>query len=299
MTNPERYYQSSGDVNVSGAITVAGLGLIAAIVLGFIYGIVAYYNPFVYLSFLGAWFLGVGLGMVVTKAAVFGKLHNIKVTLGIGVLVGLVGLYAAWVGWLYVLNDYEYLMLNPLEILNFIQLAALLGVYEIFGWTPTGFALYAIWGIEAAIIIGGTVLNVMGGVNREPYCEDCGEWTKTEIITTRAKRITDHAKTVRALEAHDMSVLTGQALHNTTKALRADVLVHQCKTCSGPRYLSVHNVEVSYDDDGNAEEERGAIVSNLIINSSDYDEIKRWGNTPPTDLPGYDTDSGPQLSRNM
>lgn len=299
MINSERYYQSSGDVNVSGAITVAGLGLMTAIVLGFVYGIVAYYNPFVYLSFLGAWFLGVGLGWAVTKTAVYGKLHNNKVTLAISALVGLVGVYAAWVGWLYVLNDYDYLTLNPVEILNFIQIAALLGVYEIFGWTPTGFALYAIWGIEAAIIIGGTVLNVMGGMNREPYCEDCGEWTKTEVITSSVEVVRNPGALIKALEARDMSALTNLQYNNLSVQRRTDVLVHQCKNCSGPKYLSVHAVELSYDDDGTASEDRTAIVENLIISTSEYDTIKNWAHKLMTDGLSSSADSAPQITRDM
>lgn len=276
MNNPDRYYQPSGGLQPAGILTMFGLSLLAAVLLGLLYGVVAYYNPFIYLSFLGAWFLSIGLGIVVNTTSVWGKVSDKRLVIGASVLTGLVGLYAAWVGWLYAVMDYETVMLNPSEILSFIELAGAVGFYEIFGSTPTGWALYGIWVAEAAIIAGGTIWNVLGVSNPAPLCDDCGEWTDQEVITPAAEVVRDPGAMARALEARSLSVLTDLKHNPFADRRRTEVLVHQCKNCKGPRYLSVYDVQMTYDDEGNESVKVSSITKNLIINSSEYDALKSW-----------------------
>lgn len=276
MFNEERYYQPAGDLSPGGIITTLGISLLAAIALGVVYGIVAFYNPFVYLSFLGALFLGAGLGIVVNKASIWAKVSNKRIVIGISVIVGLAGLYAAWVGWLFAVVEYERLIISPLEILNFIQLASITGVYEIFGATPTGLALYAIWGIEALLITGGTVRNVLGDLNTAPLCDDCGEWTEAEAIANNIEPVRNPSGMIKSLEARSMSALTDLGRSIEVHKRRTEVIVYQCNDCKGPRYLSVYDVTITYDSDGDAKIKAKAIVENLIINSSEYDELKNW-----------------------
>lgn len=276
MINKERYYQPNGDLNITGVITTLGLGVLAAVLLGFVYGIVAFYNPLIYLGFLGAWFSSIGLAWVVNKAAVTSKQHTPMVTIVIGAVVGLVAIYAAWVGWLYAMSEYSALLLNPADIFFFMSLFAEEGIYEIFGWVPKGAALYGIWGLEALIIVGGTVFQVIGGVDRRPYCDSCDQWTTSEVITTNAKKIGVISKAVGALERRDMSALTDLKFTDGKYGQFSQVLVNQCKSCGGPKYLWVQNVEVSFDDDGNQEVAATTVVENLIISNSEYDELKQW-----------------------
>jgi hypothetical protein len=60
------------------------------------------------------------------------------------------------------------------------------GPWSIFGWTPTGAALWGIWGIEALVVIGiGTVS--AHGVIDIPYCEETKQRT-TKMAKRKPRR---------------------------------------------------------------------------------------------------------------
>ena len=274
--NTSRYYQESGAASPAGILMTFGARIAAALVLGALYGILSFINPFVYVNFLGAIFLGVGVGMAVGKSAGWGSVRNTKIIMAAGALAGVLTLYAAWVGWLFAGTEFTEIIARPGDIFATMGFLGEVGVYEIFGFAPTGGVLYAIWGIEAAIIVGSTFLNTLGNTGRQPYCEECEDWTHEEIVTDRLEVVRNPGALIKALEAHDMTAVTDLAMVSAGNDRRTKVSLHKCNGCSGSKYLTVDGIEISYDNDGDASVDETPLVENLVLTNSDYATLQEW-----------------------
>ena len=90
---------------------------------------------------------------------------------------GLIAVYCAWWTWLAALSEWELVFLNPIDLPWMISSIAAEGVWSMKTWTPTGWQLYTIWFIEAAVIV---VVACGAGLGDEiPFCEECDEWTES------------------------------------------------------------------------------------------------------------------------
>jgi hypothetical protein len=279
MMNPDRYYQESGSVSPMGVLSLVGVGTICAAVLGFVYGYAIFYIPLIYLNFFITLFFGIGMGAALGKAGFWGKVRNTKVMIAAGVFFGVLAWYVGWVAWIHAWNGQPLADLTPPVVLNTMVVLSYTGAYEIFGWTPTGFALYAIWFIEAAMIIGGAFLVALVALGRKPFCEECDDWTHESVVSSRLQPIANPKELISSLEQHDMSVLTNLQLVDHNDVLRTKVSFHKCDGCGGSKYLTVDQITVSFDDEGKAEEEVDDIVENLLLSSSDYATIQDWRKT--------------------
>lgn len=276
MQNTDRYYQESGSLNANGALATVAATVLSAAVLGLLYGIISFVNPLIYVNFLGAIFMGIGIALVIGKVGYWGKVRNSKVIMVTGLLAGIVSLYAAWVGWLFALTEFGMWILNPVDMLSLMEVLSIEGIYEIFGFAPTGGTLYAIWGVEAVIILGGTFLNAQGSVGRQPYCEECEDWTNEQILLQSLTPVSNRSSFISALERHDFQPLMGLEVTSNVREHRTRVSVHRCSGCSGSKYLSVDAVQLKWDDDGKPSEEVNPIVDNLILSSSEYADLLEW-----------------------
>ncbi len=279
MQNTDRYYQESGAISPVGIITVAGASIVAAALLGAVYGYAIYFIPLVYLNFFICLFFGIGVGKVVGMAGFWGKIRNTKLMMGMSLFAGVLAWYFGWLFWLHAFSDFETFMWQPGEVYQMTSLFSMLGIYEIFGWTPTGAALYIIWAIEAIIIIGGAFLNGLGSLGRQPYCESCDDWTKESVVSSRLEPVLSPREMISKLEQHDMSAVTDLKLANDGDMVRTKVNIHKCAGCSSSKYLSVDQIVLSYDDDGKVKEDENTIVENLVLSSSDYASLQDWRKT--------------------
>jgi hypothetical protein len=276
MNNPDMYYQESGNVDLKGILIVAVVGAVTAALLGAIYGYVSYYIPLIYFNFFITLFFGIGVGFALGKASLWGSIRNTKFMLAAGLFFGVLAIYFGWVSWFHAVSEQSLLMFGPGEILQSMEGIASFGAWSIFGWTPTGTALYIIWAIEAIMVIGGTTLLAMGGGGREPYCEDCDAWTASEVLPGHFSAIEDPIALISGLESRDMSLLTKLEKVEPTELHRTKVELVKCGTCRNSHYLTVEHVEASFDDDGKMKEDETPIVENLKLNNDSYDQIKRW-----------------------
>jgi len=277
MNNPDMYYQESGTLSAKGILYTLGAGVVGAAVLGAVYAYASYYIPFIYLNLILCVVLGVGVGWLVGKASYLGEVRNQNFLMAVAVGCGLLAMYFAWIFWLYAWTDQELLSYNPGGIFDMMGLISVTGIWSIFGATPTGFGLYAIWIIEALIVIIAALLLALGSSGREPYCEDCENWTKETNLTKRVEPITNPAALISSLEQRDMSVLTAMNAVPLTDNHRTKIDLVKCPNCSNAHYLTVEAIEASYDDDGKLTENETTIVENIKLNQESYDQVKRWG----------------------
>ncbi len=264
-------------MSAKGILYTLGAGIVGAAVLGAVYAYASYFIPFIYLNLILCGLFGIGVGWLVGRASYLGEVRNQNFIMATAVGCGLLAMYFAWIFWLHALTEMEIMDFSPGYIFGMMDLLSVDGIWSIFGATPTGFGLYAVWLIEALIVAIAALVLALGSSGREPYCEDCEKWTNETNLTVVAEPVANPAALINSLEQRDVSVLTTMKAVPMADTYRTKVDLVKCPSCSNSHYLVVEAIEASYDGDGNLKEDETTIVENLKLNRDSYETIKRWG----------------------
>lgn len=179
-------YRESGRWNPNYLIRFLGLGAGAGLVLGAIYSIFTFYNPFPYFSVVGTLLLAKALGMAVKEASKAAHVRSRWVRFAGGLLTGLSAEYAAWVIVIRLLFPPEVpTILNPLEFGSALQQIAEAGYYSLGTIDVRGNILWGFWGIEFAIVVVGTALSSFSAYG--VYSEASGGWCTEERDVVRLR----------------------------------------------------------------------------------------------------------------
>ena len=277
MNQVDKYYEHSGVVSPIGVVYMTILGVVGAVVFAIIYGYATFYIPFIYLNFFLTLGLGIGVGLLVGFGGKFGKVRNSKMLLIFGFIFGLFAEYANWVSWIFAYSKEEILILNPSDMINMIQLLSENGAWSIFGWTPTGVEIYAIWGIEAVIIIGTSTIVALSMISSTPFCETCTKWVEEKISIFPLTPINNPSELVSQLEQGDYSSLKTLEKSDTKIDAYTQIDLLQCPTCQQSNFLTIKSIIVSKDDEGKEEKNENILIENLIITNENYKIIKeQW-----------------------
>lgn len=267
------YYKPSGKTGMLATVQTAIAGFLGAIVLGGIYGYFIHYCPLIYINFLITIGFGACMGFAVSSGAKWGKVRNTLQIGFYGLFFGIIAAYAGWVSWFLAISGQKALLLEPQSLFKAIQIIAQEGAWSIKGSTPTGFVLYAIWGVEAAIIVGMTTLIPLGILGSIPFCEECNIWVEEqkEILPLEVTETLQNI--VPNLEQGDFSDL--EALEQVPEDSSAYVqlnLIH-CSGCEVRYYLTVLCIVIEIDKDGDPQKKETTLVENLIINKEIYERL--------------------------
>lgn len=263
-----RYYRPSGTAPIGGILTALAISVPVALVIGAVYGAIAWYNPFIYINFLGILVAGGACGYVIRKGLLFGRIRSRSMSTSISLLVGCVGLYASWLAYVMAMVG-GLVIIGPLTMWSFIVDAGAEGLWEIFGWTPSGWVLYLIWLIEAVGVVGFCVLVAVG--EETPYCEDCEEWT-TEVESKIPLPYREIEKFRAALEAEKYGGLVKQIGQPIDRNHHLTVTINACPKCADSNYLAIHESVLKEDSDDADVTERIAWV---IINEAVVERVQQ------------------------
>ena len=277
MQTSSRYYQPSTEIDVVNLVKLIGLGIVAGIILGGVYAYANFYVPLIYIGALITAAFAFGLGYVISEAAKILKVRNPLTVIIAAIVSGIAGLYFAWAVWLYILTDV--LAFSPGWITGMMGVVGEEGAWSIRGNAVTGTFLYIVWAIEAVMIVGGAYFFGTSDVGETPFCDNCEAWTENNIVASNLEPVRNRPSMVNSLEAHDMSAVTDLKPVPASEPRFTLVNMHQCAGCASTKFMSVHDVNIKVDDDGNPTEEAEPIVKNLILDSSDYSAIDGWRNS--------------------
>lgn len=264
---PSTHYMHSGKAPAGGVLLTLVGGLITGIIMGAVYGFLIYWSPFVYINAIITLVCGVGLGMTVGGLAKVGKLRNAGLVTVLALVVALAAYYVHWPVWVGLMTEAQ--VTAPGELWAFISAINAMGPWSIFGWTPTGFALWAIWGVEAIVIIGGGVLLARGVID-VPFCEDTNQWATETVLPEQFALIESPSL--------DSPASLLRALQPNADSPKAYVEV-SVATAEGSelRCVSLNNVIVETDKDGKEEEKKEAIVKNMIFDRDSFERLMKFG----------------------
>lgn len=270
-----RYYQSSGRFTPHGITFALLIGGGVAALLAALYALVDFYNPFIYVNFLGALFLGAVSGFAAKAGCQVGKIRNRTIQTLVVTGVGLLALYMSWTVYIFILTGYETFVYDPVNLAIVIEKVGEIGVWGLRSSNKVkGWPLYGVWVIEAGIIFGFTVYT--GLSEPTPFCEACDSWPE-EVDDALAFRALDIEKVREELEGGRPEALNsfarpddedGGALHK--------LKLYVCQQCeAGPHYLSALKLNISVDKEGEVSVDEDMAIENLIIDRPMLDAIEQ------------------------
>lgn len=253
------------------------LGAPAILLASFIYSFIIVINPLVYLSFilyLLYLFCIVAILKIVTTTS-----HNRSQGLSVlmGTLLGLIGLYASWVFFmdrlfanLSIRPDLFALFKSPETLYEMIQELGNIGWYTVKGSQVKGGLLWGIWIVEALGIVGAGLVGGVIALHEEVYCEKCKAWAET--LETDAL-IFDHGsastETIEAAASGHVERLL-ELPRGEMLAPHIKVNLKRCKTCSNTTTLDFDQVTWGVDKNGNPERNASDASPVFILEDAQY-----------------------------
>ncbi len=269
---PETHYQHSGKAPLGGILLTMVGGLVAGVALGAIYGFLIYWSPFVYINAFITIGCGIALGVAVGGLAKIGKIRNPGLVSIVALVVALAAYYVHWSVWAGRMTDAQ--IVAPGALWNFIATINALGPWTIFEWTPTGFALWAIWAIEAVVVIGLGAISA-GGVVDVPFCEDTGVWAKETALPRQfaaldTPSVDSPNSLLQALQPNDDS----PGAYTEVSVATAEGSELRCVT--------LNSVVVETDKDGKEETKKHTIVKNMLFDRTSFERLMQLAQPTPT-----------------
>lgn len=274
MSVQVRYYEHSGAVPFTGLLTMGAVGLAAACGLGWLYGVAIYWVPSVYIAFLLPLVLAVGIGVGTGWLARLGKVRSSAVCALVGLALGLVAEGVQWRAWL---DSF----LAPGQLaqlggtLGALPAIASRGAWTVFDWTPTGGALWAIWGIEGLIVVAGAPVVAFGRIADLPFCERCEVWLDEPTTLSPFDTIHDTDRLKQEIDAGDFGALRAMEKIRPGADRYAALDLNSCPRCQQLRLVSVRNVSRKVEGNGREATDETPIVRNLIVDPSTWDALAK------------------------
>lgn len=271
-----KYYRHSGSVSGGGLVLGTIAASIGVAIAAAIYAAAVLYIPLAgVITFVLAAGFGSVAGFIVGHALQFGKLRNDKIAFLVASVLALEALYVSWASWTTLLlwrSDVEAsflpLLESPALLWSVVRELNGVGAWSVGGFSPTGGLLWALWGLEALIILGLATL-VPLGILTLPFCERCERWSKLDediarFADTDSDSDSDSDSLKSSVEGGAVEFLSslGKPSVKDTTWLRADL--HRCPSCDDLHTLTLSRVTVT-NDKGERKENAQSILQHLLL----------------------------------
>jgi len=282
MADATLYYRHSGKFSPAAVLLTLTVGIIAAIVLGALYGIIVYYMPIVYVNVLLTFGVGIAVGATVRKVAMAQQIRNVPLVLLLALICGLVAEYAAFIGWVAAVTSWNVILFNPQKLWIVLDAIAEQGVWSLKKSTVKGPFLVGIWIVEAIVVVGGSIYMVWVEVANTPFCEKCAGWLTEKSLVGPFRTIANTDQLKADLEEGNFAALGDiSPLKKDDPISRfAEYELTDCPTCAEMAVVTIRNVTLTADKEGKVTRKETNIIKRLLIDKASCDLIKELGPKP-------------------
>jgi len=270
------FYRHSGKFGIGGASVALAIGAAVAYLVGWAYVYVADImgDIAVVATFMSAVVVGAIVGAVLTGA----KARNAKLAAVLGALTGLLAVYFDWAIWMHMMmarggkqvSSFTFIA-SPAVLWQLIGAVNQRGLWSYRSYHPAGTALWILWGIEAAIIVGTCTWATYSMNSEDPFCETCDAWTKVEkdVIATA---MLDPQAMDNVFEFKNWEELAKHPFPDVGPQLHIDL--HICPKCKSFQTLLARRLEWKKTQ-GKREKKEKTLIPHLLISPSDADHIRK------------------------
>ncbi len=251
--------------------------------LGFAYGYLIKWIPFVYLNLLITAGYAIGLGLAVGFLLKKCRVRNLVVAAGLSVVTGLLANYFQWNGHVHALFEEAPLLCGPRGLESAMQF-----LYEHGSWSigrhstsnVTGLFLAGVWGVEALAILALVVVFGTDPVRNLPYCEKSGSWLDEETKYDTLAAFTD-AQQLAALRRGDIAPVIEAGPREDGSTTFARLTLKHSPKCEEFFTLKVSNVTLTTDKKGNVEEKEKTLTADLVLPREMRELVERFAEVQP------------------
>jgi len=278
-----RPYRHSGKFGLGALLVLPLCAVVLGWPLGFAYGYLIKWIPFVYLNF----FIVLGYGAALGAASDFllKKCHvrNVVVAFVLTALVGVAALYFQWNGHVNALFDEASWLCPPGDLWGAMQF-----LYEHGSWSigrhstgnVTGVILAGVWVCEAAGIVATILYFGTDSARTVPYCEKSRVWLDESKKYDTLAFFSDAAQQA-ALAAGDIApVIEARPREEGAMQFARLVLKHSPR-CEEFFTLKVENVTLTTNKKGEVEEKTRELTKDLILPREMRELIERFASLTP------------------
>ncbi len=268
------HYEHSGTIGFAGPVFMLSGALAVAAVTGFIYAYVVYWIPLIYVNALACLGYGAFLGYMVGQLGKAGSLRSSPFALLMGFFAGVFAVYFSWAIWFQAHASLA--IWSPAGIFDEAGKIAVEGLWGIGGIAFKGGLLKAVWAAEAAIIVGSSTLLAWLAVSEGAFCESCHEWL-ARTAEARLEPVLNPPALIPKLERGDFAALAGMGnvAYDVHRFCRLELWA--CNKCRFLFCLSLSDVSITKDAEGNKDEDIEVLLDKLIVSAEVHDwAVKRF-----------------------
>ena len=269
------YYKHSGRFSLGGLMIGALIGCAGAAILGYIYGRGSILIEDEHLAFLATLALGAGIGGCAGYGLIWGKVRNHAVNFCLQGIASAVSLYVSWAAWIADIFK-RFQVDDPPSWIEFLKhpvglWRAMCYINQYGTWSlgkgedpTTGAELWAIWFIEAALVVVGAMVIGYEVLRNHAFCDRCESWCRRAAkLILAVPQNPDLLK--RQLEANDWRTFDSLPAENKA-ANHLAVGLDSCGECHQLNTVTVTLV---------ARRKPRKIIEHLLIASAQAEKLKQ------------------------
>lgn len=272
------FYKESMKVNHFGLIISVGIGIILSLFLGYLYAMVTYAMPIIYVNILLTFGFGIILGYIVRILVKLTNNRNRRSRLIVGLVIGLFAMYFQWSAFILVLFQDGFPTLH--EFLanlhwitypdNFIKAVADInhyGSWTAMGITFKGFVLTLIWIAEAVIIVGLPIISMLR-LKPAPFSELLGRWYPKYTLYDDFESIAAVNKFVSELKDNALLAIKDLSGGEGIRYSKIHLFYHKDENV---QYIAVDRIFV--ENQGRGKKRVEVVINNMAIDNESAQQI--------------------------
>jgi hypothetical protein len=166
-------------------------------------------------------------------------------------------------------------MYSPDQVIAAAKMIAQKGAWSIKDFTPKGIVLFALWGVEAAVIICVSTILSYSMLKSYIFCERCNQWIDNEKIVEPKEACANPDEMKTYLEQGNFTSLMALKKAETDSMDFTEIQINHCPRCRQLFLLSLKSVTLKVDKKGKVEKQEKDIVKNLLIESGVFDPLSK------------------------
>lgn len=278
-----RPFRHSGKFGVQALLVVPLVAGLLGGPLGFAYGYLVKWIPFVYLNLLITFGYGLVLGVVVGAVLKWCRVRNVAVATVLAALVGVLGNYFQWNGHLHALLGDGPWLIHPRGMWAAMQLLLAHGSWSLrSGGNVTGWFLATVWAVEAGVILVMVVYLGTDPVRNTPYCEKSGTWLDEEKTFETLARI-DDAQELASLKAGDIAPVIAARPRPAGATAYAKLTLKYSPRCEEFFTILVANVTITTNRKDETKVETVALTENLVLPHAMRPLVEQFADLKPVE----------------
>jgi len=282
------YYKPSGSAPVGGIVAAFIISLAISLGLTIAYIALQWFIPIIYFNV----FITIGLGFCVAYAINLGlglgKVRNTKIASILAIICALFVFYAQWAlfvslmynaegsmgggTWVrssFNLDGFIYAFLHPNVLFKAIVQLNEVGTFNIKSNVVSGWFLWLIWAIEAALIIFIPILMASSGKASKPFSELNNSWMKKRDLEGKIKFVENKDELLNDLGRGNLKILKEHLPTEEIGDNYATVSVHESQG-DPKRYLTVTNISNTTNSKGETKKTDTTVIEYFLITDTSF-----------------------------